>query len=138
MESSATRRKVRREDGLPGLLPSGTAQECTRRKKYESSELLNGVNNRAQKSGYIGYQNSLYEPHQDFTSTDKINETRLSPWYKYTSTSGRGVTDLVSSADRWPTVSQSALSEETKADVYYYGFTIVILLTLVCLALYFL
>lgn len=46
------------------------------------------------------------------------------------------VTDLESSTGFW--LTQFALSEETKADVYYYGFIILFLLVLVCLALYFL
>lgn len=48
------------------------------------------------------------------------------------------VTDLESSTGLWRAISQFTLSEETKADVYYYGFTIVFLLVVVFLALYFL
>nr|XP_004669027.2 serine/threonine-protein kinase VRK2 isoform X2 [Jaculus jaculus] len=124
----ATQRKVQREDTLTRLLHSGAAQERIRRKEYhDSSECLNEVKSHAQKAGYMSCQNS-----------DVINMTRWPPCYKYTSTSGTGITDLESSTGLWPTASQLSLSEETKTDVYYYGFTIVVLVILVCLALCFL
>lgn len=47
-----------------------------------------------------------------------------------------GVTDLERPPGLWPAVFQLTLSDEMKAEVYYYGLTIVFLLILVCLALY--
>lgn len=82
------------------------------------------------------FTNSFYEPYQDFTNPDVIGKSRSPPWYTYTSPVGTGVTDLESSTGLWTTISQLTLSEEAKADVYYYGFIILFLLILVCLALY--
>ncbi|XP_032508827.1 serine/threonine-protein kinase VRK2 isoform X2 [Phocoena sinus] len=131
-ESCATWRKVQEEEKLTGLFNSETAQESTRRRqKYcESQEFLNGVKSSPQKSSCIQFPNSFYEPHQDFTSPEMFN--------KSSSPTGMEVTELDSSTGFWLTISQFTLSEEIKADVYYYGFTILLLLILVCLALYFL
>ncbi|XP_024608760.1 serine/threonine-protein kinase VRK2 isoform X2 [Neophocaena asiaeorientalis asiaeorientalis] len=131
-ESCATWRKVQEEEKLTGLFNSETAQESTRRRqKYcESQEFLNGVKSSPQKSSCIQFPNSFYEPHQDFTSPEMFN--------KSSSPTGMEVTELDSSTGFWLTLSQFTLSEEIKADVYYYGFTILLLLILVCLALYFL
>lgn len=79
------------------------------------------------------FPDSFYEPHPD-----KFNKSRHPSWYACTASAGMQVTDLESSTGFWPVISQFTLSEETKADVYYYGFTILCLLTLVGLALYFL
>lgn len=91
---------------------------------------MNGVKSSPQKSSCIQFPNSFYEPHQDFTSPEMFN--------KSSSPTGMEVTELDSSTGFWLTLSQFTLSEEIKADVYYYGFTILLLLILVCLALYFL
>nr|XP_012604126.1 serine/threonine-protein kinase VRK2 isoform X3 [Microcebus murinus] len=138
-ESCATRRKVQKEEKLIGLMNNEAAQESTRRRqKYqESQELPNEVNYVPQKFSYVQFPNSFYEPPQDFPSPDVFNKSRSPSWYKYTPTSVLS-TDLESSTGLWPTISQFTLSEETKSDVYYYGFTILVLLVLVCLALYFL
>nr|XP_058934778.1 serine/threonine-protein kinase VRK2 isoform X2 [Kogia breviceps] len=142
-ESCATSScKVQEEEKLIGLFNSETAQESTRRRqKYcESQEFLNGVKSSPQKSSCIQFPSSFYEPHQDFTSLDMFNKSSSpSPsWYTYTSTTGMEVTELDSATGFWLTISQFTLSEEIKADVYYYGFTILLLLILVGLALYFL
>ncbi|XP_058285056.1 serine/threonine-protein kinase VRK2 isoform X4 [Hylobates moloch] len=139
-ESCATWKEVQKEEKLIGLMNNEAAQESTRRRqKYqESQELLNEVNSFPQKISYRQLPNSFYEPHQDFTSPDIFKKSRSPPWYKYTSTVSMGITDLESSTGLWPTISQFTLSEETKADVYYYRIIIPVLLLLVCLALYFL
>ncbi|CAK7297191.1 Serine/threonine-protein kinase VRK2 [Vulpes lagopus] len=126
-ESCLTGRKVQKEEPLTGLFNSETAQESTRRRQkyYESQEILNEIKSSPQQASSIQFPNSFYEPYQDFTSPDIFNNSRSSSWYTYTSTTGLEVTDFT-------------LSEETKADMYYYGFIILFLLTLVCLALYFL
>ncbi|XP_030878393.1 serine/threonine-protein kinase VRK2 isoform X1 [Leptonychotes weddellii] len=126
-ESCLTGRKVQKEEPPTGLLNSETAQESTRRRqKYcESQEILNEIKSSPQPSSCIYFPNSFYEPYQDSTSPDIFNNSRSSSWDTSTSTTGMEVTDFT-------------LSEETKADVYYYGFIILFLLTLVCLALYFL
>ncbi|KAG3267292.1 vaccinia related kinase 2, transcript variant X1 [Ictidomys tridecemlineatus] len=136
-ESLATWRRVPKEDKLMGSMNSEAAQEGRkRRQKYcESSELLNEINSFPPKSSYVQFSNSFYEPYQDFTNSDVISKSRSPPWYTHTSPIGTGVTDLESSTGLWPTISQFTLSEEAKADVYYYGFIIVFLLILVCLAL---
>ncbi|VTJ57327.1 Hypothetical predicted protein [Marmota monax] len=136
-ESLATWRRVPKEDKLMGSMNSEAAQEGRkRRQKYcESSELLNEINSFPQKSSYVQFPNSFYEPYQDFTNSDVISKSRSPPWYTHTSPIGTGVTDLESSTGLWPTISQFTLSEEAKADVYYYGVIIVFLLILVCLAL---
>ncbi|XP_032266829.1 serine/threonine-protein kinase VRK2 isoform X1 [Phoca vitulina] len=147
-ESCLTGRKVQKEEPPTGLLNSETAQEeeksqispylllleffrpsidesTRRRQKYcESQEILNEISS-PQQSSCIYFPNSFYEPYQDSTSPDIFNNSRSSSWDTSTSTTGMEVTDFT-------------LSEETKADVYYYGFIILFLLTLVCLALYFL
>ncbi|KAL4694634.1 hypothetical protein H8957_002273 [Semnopithecus entellus] len=137
-ESCATWKKVQKEEKLIGLKNNEAAQESTRiREKYqESQELLNEANSFPQKLNYRQFPNSFYEPHQDFTSPDIFKKSRSPPWYKYTSTVSTGITE--SSTGLWPTISQFTLSEETNADVYYYGIIISVLLMLVLLALYFL
>ncbi|XP_061024641.1 serine/threonine-protein kinase VRK2 isoform X2 [Eubalaena glacialis] len=139
-ESCATWRKVQEEEKLTGLFNSETVQESTRRRqKYcESQEFLNEVESSPQQSSGIQFPSSFYEPHQAFTSPDMFNKSSSLSWYTYTSTTGMEVTELDSSTGFWLTISQFTLSEEIKADVYYYGFTILLLLILVCLALYFL
>ncbi|TKC41447.1 hypothetical protein EI555_014435, partial [Monodon monoceros] len=139
-ESCATWREVQEEEKLTGLFNSETAQESTRRrqKHCESQEFLNGVKSSPQTSSCIQFPNSFYEPHQDFTSPHMFNKSSSPSCYTYTSTTGMEVTELDSSTGFWLTISQFTLSEEIKADVYYYGFTILLLLILVCLALYFL
>ncbi|XP_025724581.1 serine/threonine-protein kinase VRK2 isoform X2 [Callorhinus ursinus] len=123
-ESCLTGRKVQKEEQPTGFLNSETAQESTRRRqKYcESQEILNEIKSSPQQSSCIYFPNSFYEPYQDSTSPDIFNNSRSSSWATSTSTADMEVTDF----------------EETKADVYYYGFIILFLLTLVCLALYFL
>ncbi|XP_069350161.1 serine/threonine-protein kinase VRK2 [Eulemur rufifrons] len=139
-ESCATGRKVQKEEKLIGLMNNEAAQESTRRRqKYQDSqEILNEVNHLPQKFSYIQFPNSFYEPHQDSPSPEVFNKSRSPSWYEHTPTMSTGITDLESSTGLWPTISQFTLSEETKADVYYYGFTILVLSVLVCLALYFL
>ncbi|XP_019572750.2 serine/threonine-protein kinase VRK2 isoform X2 [Rhinolophus sinicus] len=140
VESCTTRRKVQKEEKLIGLLNNEAAQGSTRRRqKYcESQEFLNEVKSSPQISSYIQFPKSFYELHQDFTSPDTFNKSRCPSWYTSTSTTAMEVTDLESSTGLWRAISQFTLSEETKADVYYYGLTILILLVIVCLALYFL
>lgn len=99
---------------------------------------MNEVKSSPQISSYIQFPKSFYELHHDFTSPDTFNKSRCPSWYTSTSTTAMEVTDLESSTGLWRAISQFTLSEETKADVYYYGFTIVFLLVVVFLALYFL
>ncbi|XP_026341238.3 serine/threonine-protein kinase VRK2 isoform X2 [Ursus maritimus] len=125
-ETCFTGRKVQKEEPLTGLLNSETTQESTRRRqKYCESQILNEIKSPPQPSSCIQFPNTFYEPYQDSTSPDIFSNARSSSWYTYTSTTGMEVPG-------W------TLSEETKADVYYYGFIVLFLLTLVCLALYFL
>ncbi|XP_047379337.1 serine/threonine-protein kinase VRK2 isoform X2 [Sciurus carolinensis] len=137
-ETFATWRREQNQDRLSGSRNSEAAQEGRkRRQKYrESSELLNEINTFPPKSSYVQFPNSFYEPYQNFTNQDIISKSRSPPWYTCTSPNGTGVTDLESSTGLWPAISQFTLSEEAKADVYYYGFIILFLLILVCLALY--
>uniref|UniRef100_A0A5F9D529 VRK serine/threonine kinase 2 n=1 Tax=Oryctolagus cuniculus TaxID=9986 RepID=A0A5F9D529_RABIT len=138
-ESCATWTQVQKEKKLIGSMDSETAQESIRRRqKYESQELLHEINSFPQKSSYLQFPHSFYESHQDFTSPDKFSKSRSPAWDTYPSTVGMEVTNTESSTGLWPTIFQLTLSEEAKADVYYYGFTILVLLVLVCLALYFL
>ncbi|KAM5227875.1 serine/threonine-protein kinase VRK2 [Ctenodactylus gundi] len=142
-EAFATWKGVQEDDRLIGTMKSGAAQgteESTRRRQrcHDSSKLWDQVNSFPQKSTYTYFQNSFYEPYQDFTSPYMTNESKYPLWYTSTSTSGVNVKDLESSTGLWPSISQLTLSEETKADMYYYGFTIFFLLIMVCLALYFL
>ncbi|KAB0380820.1 hypothetical protein FD755_008604 [Muntiacus reevesi] len=139
-ESRTPRRKVQEEEKLTGLFNSETVQESTRRRqKYcESQEFQNDVKSSPHKSSCIQFPNSCYEPHQDFTNPDMFNKSSSPSWYTNTSTTGMEVTELDSSTGFWFTVSQFTFSEEIKTDIYYYSFTIIFLLILVCLALYFL
>ncbi|XP_029793266.1 serine/threonine-protein kinase VRK2 isoform X2 [Suricata suricatta] len=124
-ESCLTGRQVRREEPLPGLLTSETAQESTRRRqKYCESQILNERKSSPEKPSSTQFPNSLYEPYQDFISPDILNNSKSSSWYTSTST---GMEDR-----------DSTLREDTEADVYYYGFIVLVLLILVGLTLYFL
>ncbi|XP_070654799.1 serine/threonine-protein kinase VRK2 isoform X4 [Bos indicus] len=139
-ESRTPRRKVQEEEKLTGVRNSETVQESTRRRqKYcESQESQNDVKSSPHKSSCIQFPNSFYEPHQDFTNPDMFNKSSSPSWYTNTSTTGMEVTELDSSTGFWLTVSQFTFSEEMKLDIYYYSFTIIFLLILVYLALYFL
>lgn len=129
-ESCAMWRKVLKEEALIGLLHNENAQESTRRRqKYCESQFLNEVESSP---------NASYESHQDCTSPDIFDRSRSPPWYKYTSTADMEATDLEETTGFWLTNSQFTLSEKTKADIYYYGFTILFLLILVYLSLCFL
>ncbi|XP_032208081.1 serine/threonine-protein kinase VRK2 isoform X2 [Mustela erminea] len=124
-ESCLTGRKVRKVEPPTGLLSSETVQESTRRRqKYcKSQEILNEIKSSPQQSSSIQFPNSFYESYQDSASPDIVSNWRSSSCYTHTSTTGMEMTDFT-------------LSEEMKADMYYYGFIILFLLTLVCLALY--
>ncbi|XP_048208835.1 serine/threonine-protein kinase VRK2 [Perognathus longimembris pacificus] len=137
-QSFATPRKMEEEQQMLGSMNKEAAQESTRRRqKYsESSELLNGVKTFQQNYEYIEFPNAFCESYQNFASQGTIKKSQSPPWNTYTSTAGMGVMDLESSKGLWPTVFQFTLSEETKEDVYYYGLTIILLLLLVCFALY--
>ncbi|XP_008588475.1 PREDICTED: serine/threonine-protein kinase VRK2 [Galeopterus variegatus] len=114
-------------------------ESTTKRQKYpESQEFLNEVKSFPQKYSYTQFPNSFYEPHQDFTTPDELNKSTSLSLYTYSSTTGMGVTDLESRSGWWPAISQFTLSEETKADMYYYGPIIFFLSMLIVLALYFL
>ncbi|XP_066123271.1 serine/threonine-protein kinase VRK2 isoform X2 [Saccopteryx bilineata] len=135
--SYATRRKVQQEEKLTGLPNSETAQENTRRRQkyYGSQDFLNEVKSSPQKDSYMQFPTSLYESHQDFTSRDRFNKSRCPSCYTHTPTTGMQIPDLENSPGFWPAISQFTLSEETHADVYYYGFTILVLLMLICIVL---
>ncbi|XP_077622612.1 serine/threonine-protein kinase VRK2 isoform X2 [Crocuta crocuta] len=125
-ESCSTGREVQNQEPLTRLLNSETAQESTRRRqKYCESQILKERKSSPQKPRSTQFPNSLYEPYQDFISPDILNNSRSSSWYTSTSPTGMEVRD-------------STLSEETEADVYYYGFIVLFLLILVGLTLYFL
>ncbi|KAM8786220.1 serine/threonine-protein kinase VRK2 [Rhynchonycteris naso] len=136
-ESCAALRKPQKEEKLIGLLNNETAQESTRRRqKYcESQDFLNEVKSSPQKDRYMQFPTSLYESHQDFTSRDRFNKSRCPSCYTHTPTTGMKVPDLENSTGFWPAISQFTLSEETNADVYYYGFTILLLLIMICFVL---
>ncbi|KAM5315987.1 serine/threonine-protein kinase VRK2 isoform 1-T8 [Glossophaga mutica] len=137
-ESYATWRNVQKEKSI-GFLNKDTAQESTRqRQKYcESQECLNEVKSPPQKDSCMQFPNSFYEPQQDFTSPDMFNKSRCPPWCTRTSTTGAEVTGLKRSTGFSFAISWFTLSEETKADVYYYGIIILFLLIGI-LILYFL
>ncbi|XP_045436714.1 serine/threonine-protein kinase VRK2 isoform X3 [Pipistrellus kuhlii] len=137
-EPSATGREVQKEEKRTRSCNKEAAQESTRRRqKYcELQEFLNEVKSSPQKESFMQFPNSFYEPHQDPTHPDTF-KSRCPSWYTCTSTAGMEVTDL-SSTGFWSAISQFTLSEEAKADVYYYGFIILLLLMLMGLALYFL
>ncbi|XP_036903859.1 serine/threonine-protein kinase VRK2 isoform X2 [Sturnira hondurensis] len=127
-ESSATWRKVQHEKPI-GLLDKDTAQESTRRQKYcESQEFLNEVKSPPQKDGCMQFPDSFYEPQQDATSPDMFNKSRRPPWCTRYYTTGTEGTGLKRSTGFSFTIARFTLSEETKADVYYYGITILFLL----------
>ncbi|XP_055980307.1 serine/threonine-protein kinase VRK2 [Sorex fumeus] len=130
-ESCATWRKVQNEEKPIGLLNNETAQESTRRRqKYsQSQEFFNEVKSSSRESSNTQLPNSFYEPHQDFTSPYRLNKSRFPSWDTYTSTTAMQVTDLQSS-------TRFSLSEETKADMYYFAI-IFCLLILVWFAIYF-
>ncbi|GAB1295870.1 Serine/threonine-protein kinase VRK2 [Apodemus speciosus] len=116
-----------------------TGLEISRtRKIHEYSDIFREVQSPPQTPSYARFQGSCCKPYLDCTSRDPIRKPRSLPRYRYMSTGNLGVTDMESSQRVWPAVFQLTLSEETKADVCYYGLTIFCLLTLVCLALYFL
>ncbi|XP_060221116.1 serine/threonine-protein kinase VRK2 isoform X2 [Meriones unguiculatus] len=141
-ETSAARRKEHAERPARALRSTAAVQENSRRGKiYEYSDLLSDMHSLRQTSSYMNSQTPYYKPYTpnlDCTSRDPIRKPRSASWHRYASTGDTGVTDLESPSRLWPSVFQLTLSEETKADVYYYGLTIFCLLTLVCLALYFL
>ncbi|XP_028633529.1 serine/threonine-protein kinase VRK2 isoform X2 [Grammomys surdaster] len=108
------------------------------RKIHEYTDIFSEMQSLGQTPSYTSFQGSYCKPYLDCNSRDPIRKPRSLPQYRYTPTGNLGVTDLESSPRLWPAVFQLSLSEETKADMYYYGLTIFCLLTLVCLALYFL
>ncbi|KAG8512296.1 Serine/threonine-protein kinase VRK2, partial [Galemys pyrenaicus] len=138
-ESCATWRKVQNEK-LIGSFDNEVTQEITRkRQKYcQPQEFLNEAKSSTQNSSYTQCLNSFYELHQDLISPHKFHKSRSPSWDTYTSTTAMDTTELESSTGFWHNISQFSLSEETKAEVSCYGFIILCLLTLVCLALYFL
>lgn len=137
-EPPATGRRVQKEEKRTGSRNKAAAQESTRRRqKYcELKEFLNEVKSSPQKESFMQFPNSFYEPHQDFTHPD-IFKSRCPSWYTCTPTAGMEVTNL-SSTGFWSAISQFTLSKEANADVYFYGFIILLLLMLMGLALYFL
>ncbi|XP_004691474.1 PREDICTED: serine/threonine-protein kinase VRK2 [Condylura cristata] len=138
-ESCAMWRKMQNKN-LIGSPDNEVAQESTRkRQKYcPSQEFLNEAINATQNSSCTQCLNPSYEPYQDFISPHKFHKSRPPSWDLDSSTTAMDATELESSAGFWLNISQFTLSEETKAEVYFYGFIIFFLLVLVCLALYFL
>ncbi|XP_040849349.1 serine/threonine-protein kinase VRK2 isoform X3 [Ochotona curzoniae] len=139
VESRTTSGQVQREKAVVSV-DNETAQEGTRKRQkyYKSQELLHEVNNVPQKSGCLQFPNPFYETHEECTGPGKFSKSGSASWDTYPSTSGMGVSDVDSSTGVWSMLSQLTLSDEGKAEVYYYGFIIILLLVLVCLALYFL
>nr|XP_042141409.1 serine/threonine-protein kinase VRK2 [Peromyscus maniculatus bairdii] len=127
-----------REEGQPRALPSRAAalENSRRRNIYEYSDFQSEMHSLQQTPSYMGLQTSYCKPYPDCTSRDTIRKPRSPVQYRYTSTGDMGVTDLERPPGLWPAVFQLTLSDEMKAEVYYYGLTIVFLLILVCLALY--
>ncbi|XP_029409859.1 serine/threonine-protein kinase VRK2 isoform X2 [Nannospalax galili] len=140
VKSSTARRQVQ-EESQPRSAESAAAQRqenLRRQKGYESSELLNEVHSLLQKPRYAGFQTLFSEPYQGLTSTDRIGTSRCPPWYRYSSRNSVGVTDWEGPSQLWPAIFRLRLSEDTKADVRYYGLTILFLMISVSLTLYFL
>ncbi|XP_051056472.1 serine/threonine-protein kinase VRK2 [Phodopus roborovskii] len=137
--TSGTWRKEH-EEGQPRALPSrAAAQENLRRRNtYEYSDFQSGMHSLQQTPNYMGFQASHCKPYLDPISRDTIRKPRCPPQYRYTSTSDVGVTELGTPPRLWSSAFPVTLSENMKADVYNYGLTILCLLILVCLALYFL
>ncbi|XP_005367789.1 serine/threonine-protein kinase VRK2 [Microtus ochrogaster] len=123
--TSAPQRTEHEERQPRAVLSRAAAPENSRRRNiYEYSDLRSEIHSLQQTPTYLGFQPSNWEPYLDCTSRQSIRKPR-SPQFRYTCPAGRAV-------------SQVSLSEETKEDVYYYGLTVVCLLILVFLALYFL
>ncbi|XP_052055590.1 serine/threonine-protein kinase VRK2 [Apodemus sylvaticus] len=139
-EARATGKEEQEASRPPTALRSRlAAAEISRtRKIHEYSDIFNEMQSLQQTPSYTSFQGSYCKPYLDCTSRDPIRKPRSLPRYRYTPMGNLGVTDMESSPRFWPAVFQLTLSEETKADVCYYGLTIFCLLTLVCLALYFL
>ncbi|XP_036057384.1 serine/threonine-protein kinase VRK2 [Onychomys torridus] len=113
------------------------APENSRRKNiYEYSDFWSEMQSLQQTPSYMSFQTSYCKPYPDCTSRGTIRKPRSSVLNRYTSTGDMSVTDLDRPPRLWPAVFQLTLSDEMKTEVYYYGLTIVFLLTLVCLALY--
>lgn len=83
----------------------------------------------------MGFQTSFREPNQGLTSTDRSDKSRSLTRHKYTSKSAVGVPDL-EGPSLWPAMFSLSLSEDTRTDMYRYGFTTVFLMILVGLALF--
>ncbi|KAL1789592.1 serine serine/threonine-protein kinase VRK2, partial [Sigmodon hispidus] len=135
--TSAAWRKAH-EEGQPRALSRETAapENSRRRNIYECSDFLSEMHSLQQIPSYMSFQTSYCKPYPDCTSRDKA--PRAPPQCRYTSMSDMGVTDMGSPPRPKSAVFQLTLSEETKADMCYYGLTIFCLLILICLALYFL
>ncbi|KAM4867565.1 serine/threonine-protein kinase VRK2 isoform 1-T3 [Thomomys bottae] len=136
-EPFATSRKMKEQQLLESVKQESAQKSTRRRQKHpESSELLNGIKSFPNKYDYMEFPNSFCEPYQNFASQGTMKNSRFPHCYPHTSTTGVAVTDLESSKGLWTTVFPFTLSKETKEDVRYYGLTILVLLILVCLALY--
>lgn len=105
---------------------------------YEYSDFQSDMHSLQQTPSYMSFQGSYCKSYPDPTSRDTIRKPRYPAQYRYISTSDVGVTDLGSPPRLCPAAFPVTLSEDMKADVYNYGLTILCLLVLVCLALYFL
>ncbi|NP_001388334.1 serine/threonine-protein kinase VRK2 [Rattus norvegicus] len=138
-ETRATWREEQ-EERRPAVLLSdlATPENSRTRKVREYSDTFSEMLSFRQTQSYPRFQGSHCKPYLDCTRRDPIRKPRPLPQYGSKPTGNLGVTDLESSPRFWPAVLQLTLSEEAKADVYYYGLTIFCLLTLVCLALCFL
>ncbi|CAO2640880.1 Serine/threonine-protein kinase VRK2 [Lemmus lemmus] len=122
---SAPQRTEHEEQQPSAVLSRAAAPENSRRRNiYEYSDLRSETHSLQQTPSYLGFQPSYWKPYLDCTSRESIRKPR-SPQFGRTFPARRAV-------------SQVSLSEDTKADVCYYGLTVVCLLVLVCLALYFL
>nr|AAH13520.1 Vrk2 protein [Mus musculus] len=118
--------------------PAQQKENSRTRKIHEYSDIFSEMQSLQQTPSYMSFQGSYCKPYLDCTRRDPIRKPRSLPRYRHTPTGNLGVTDLESSPRFWPAIFQLTLSEETKADVYYYGITIFCLLIFVFLALYFL
>ncbi|XP_043845766.1 serine/threonine-protein kinase VRK2 isoform X1 [Dromiciops gliroides] len=138
-ESQVTRRQVQKEEKLVGLINSETAQEGkVRREKHQyHQDFLSGVKQLPNKTGFEYFPSSFHGLNHDFPSPCMSSQR---PSYEYempTHLSAKAM-DLKEHESTWFWSTISQLSEEAKADVYYYSLTIFFLLILVVLSLYFL
>ncbi|XP_074062731.1 serine/threonine-protein kinase VRK2 [Macrotis lagotis] len=140
-ESHVTQRQAQREK-LVGWINCEAAQESTMRRhnRQHHQEFLSGVKKLPSKICYEHSSNSFHDLYQDFPCPGTSSQCPSSYTYEVPTHLNAKAMDLekYENTGFWSNISQLTLSEETKAVVYYYSFTIFFLLILVVLSLYFL